>query len=332
MERKIICFGVRDYEIPTFLNLGKKYNYELILKKEYVTNDNYEDALGFEIIMVRANCDLNKDTLLVLKEAGLKVILTRSVGYNHLDILACKSLNIEVAYVPGYSPSSVAELAVTLAMMLIRHTAYITNKTSLGDFRIDSVMFSKEIRNSVVGIIGLGRIGYTAYRIFKGLGAKVIAYDINPKPDIYEDVEYMPLNELLSTADIISIHVPYIKGVNENFINKDLINKMKKGAILVNTSRGELQDLNSILDAVESNHLDGVALDVIANEREIFFKKYQMGENKLYDRMINLYPKVIITPHIGSATDMALNDMIEISLQNMDEYFLNNKCKNSLIK
>lgn len=332
MERKIICFGVRDYEIETFNLLGKKYQYELVLSDEYVNNNNYECAVGYEIIMVRANCDLNKSTLEKLKAHGLKVILTRSVGYNHLDILACKELNIEVAYVPGYSPTSVAELAVTLTMMLVRNTAYTVSRTSKCDFRVTSQMFSKEINSLTIGIIGLGRIGYAAYKLFAGLGANVIAYDLYPNYDKYPDVEFKSLEEVQSLSDVISLHIPYIKGVNDAFINKDFISKLKEGAMIINTARGELIDSNALVEALESNYLACAAIDVLPNEKELFFKEYQMGTNGLYDKMINLYPRLLITPHVGSATNKALHDMIEISLQNMDEYFLTNTCKNSLIK
>lgn len=128
--------------------------------------------------MVRGNCVCDRTNLTKWKENGLKVLLTRTVGFDHIDLDVVKELEIPCARVPAYSPNSIAELAVTLAMMLLRHTAYTVNRTREKNFLVDPVMFSKEIRNCTVGIIGAGRIGLTAARLFKVLGARVVAYDV----------------------------------------------------------------------------------------------------------------------------------------------------------
>lgn len=334
MKKSIVCYGVRDYEIPTFEKLGKEYDYNLILKSPFLTNDNVEDAFNNEIVMVRGNCFLSKDSLTKLKEHGLKYLLTRTAGYNHIDIQACKELGIEVAFVPGYSPNAISELALTLSLMLLRHTAYTTNLTHQGDFRVTSTMFSREIRECTVGILGCGRIGLTTAKLFKGLGAKVVGYDVYQYEAAKQIVEFLPLDEFLKQSDIISCHMPYIKGQNENFINEEFISKMKDHAILVNTARGEVLDLEAAVKAIENNKLDGLAIDVIANEKSLFFKNFENGkmDTPLHQKLIDLYPRILITPHVASSTDKALNDMIEVSLQNMDEYLNTGKCKNSLIK
>ena len=131
-----------------------------------------------------------------------------------------------------------------------------------------------------------------------------------------EVVTYKPLEEVLAEADIITVHVPYFKGQNDHFINDEFIAKMKQDAILVNTARGELQDIEAIIRGIESGKLGGYATDVLEGEREIFFKDFegQAIPNKVYERLVSLYPKVLVTPHIGSYTDEALTNMIEISL------------------
>jgi len=332
MEKKIVCYGVREYEIPTFKKLEKQYGYSLDLREPFLTNENYKDAYNWQIVMVRGNCFLNKESLKDLKEHGLKYLLTRTAGYNHIDIQAAKELGIKVAFVPGYSPNAISELAVTLAMMLLRNTAYSTNRTSKGDFTISNQMFSREIRECTVGILGCGRIGCTTATLFKGLGARVIGYDVFQSDYAKKTVEFMPLNQFLKEADVISCHMPYIKGQNENFISKDFFDQMKEGSILVNTARGEVLDTSAALDAIESGKLSGLGIDVIADEKSHFFKKYDLNKisDPLMERIISLYPKVIVTPHVASSTDKALNDMIEVSLQNMDEYILKGTCKNSL--
>ena len=334
MERKILCFGVREYEIPTFDELGKKYNYELVYRPQYINNDNRSDAYGYETIMVRGNCFLNKESLLDLQNHGLKTLLTRTAGFNHVDVKACKELGINAAYAPGYSPNAISELTLTLAMSLLRNVAYATKRTSEGNFVVTKQMFSREVRSCTVGILGCGKIGRTTGKLFKGLGAKVVGYDPYPCDAGREILEYLSLDDFLAQSDIICCHLPYIKGVNEDFINADFIAKMKDHAILVNTARGECMDYEAVIAGLESGKLDGLGLDVVKNEKALFFKDH--SNEKLSDpvhaKLLELYPKVLITPHVGSASNLALRDMIEFSLRNMDEIIETGTCKFTLIK
>ncbi|MDD7735327.1 MAG: NAD(P)-dependent oxidoreductase [Bacilli bacterium] len=335
MERKIICFGVRDYEKPYFEELGKKYNYELVLKSQFLNTENYKDALGYEIVMVRGNCVVNYEAMKDLADHGLKYYLTRTAGFNHVDLKACKDFHIESAYVPGYSPNSISELALTLAMMLLRNTGYTTDLTHRGQFKVTNQMFSREVRGCTVGILGCGRIGCTSAKLFKGLGARVVGYDVYQSDYAKEVVEFLPLEKFIAESDIILVHLAYIPGKNDHFIDKDFISKMKDQSILVNVARGEVLDLQAAVEAIKSNHLAGLAIDVIEQEKTIFFKNFddpKHMDTPLHQDLIDLYPKVLVTPHVASSTDKALIDMIEVSLKNMDEYLLTGKCKNSLIK
>jgi D-lactate dehydrogenase len=335
MDKTIICFGVRAYEKPTFEALGEKYGYKLILKSQYLNDENYEDALGYPIVMVRGNCVVTHDNMGKLAAKGLRYYLTRTAGYNHVDVAACKEFGIATAFVPGYSPNAISELALTLGMMLLRHTAYATNRTASGDFRVDDAMFSREIRECTVGILGCGRIGYTTGKLFKGLGAKVIAYDLFPNPKYLDVVEYVDLPTFLKESDLISIHMNYIPGKTDKFMDEAKIGAMKPQAILVNCARGELLDNQAAVKAVEKGQLAGLGLDVLPSEKAIFNHRFDAKEalqDPLVKRMIALYPKVLITPHLGSATDGALKDMVEVSLLNMNEYLATGTCKNSLIK
>ena len=146
MEKKIICFGVRDYEKPYFEKLGEKYGYELVLSPVYISNDTWELAKGYEIVMVRGNCILDRDHMKMLKDNGLKYYLTRTAGYNHVDVAACKEFGIETAFVPGYSPNAISELALTLAMMLLRNAASACEQTHQRQFKVTNHMFSREVR------------------------------------------------------------------------------------------------------------------------------------------------------------------------------------------
>ncbi|GAA0068740.1 lactate dehydrogenase [Clostridium sardiniense] len=331
MSIKLVCFGVRETEVEFFHKLNK-YGYDLKLVEKGLNHENVKEAIGAEAIMVRGNCMADRQNLELLSKHGLKYVLTRTVGFNHVDLEAVKELGLKSARVPGYSPNAISELAVTLAMMLLRHTAYTVNRTKDKDFTIDATMFSKEIRNCTVGVIGAGRIGLTTAKLFKGLGAKVLAYDVFQSDAAKEVVEFVSQDELLNRSDVVSIHMPFIKDVNHHFINDEFISKMKDNSILINTARGELQDLDAIIRGLESGKLAGFGVDTFEGESEIFFKNLngQDIKDKNIEKLIGMFPKVLITPHMGSYTDEALTNMISISYDNMNEYLTENECKNAI--
>lgn len=331
MSIKLVCFGVRETEVEFFHKLNK-YGYDLKLVEKGLNHENVKEAIGAEAIMVRGNCMADRQNLELLSKHGLKYVLTRTVGFNHVDLEAVKELGLKSARVPGYSPNAISELAVTLAMMLLRHTAYTVNRTKDKDFTIDATMFSKEIRNCTVGIIGAGRIGLTTAKLFKGLGAKVLAYDVFQSDAAKEVVEFVSQDELLNRSDVVSVHMPFIKDVNHHFINDDFISKMKDNSILINTARGELQDLDAIIRGLESGKLGGFGVDTFEGESDIFFKNLngQDIKDKNIEKLIGMFPKVLITPHMGSYTDEALTNMISISYDNMNDYLTENECKNAI--
>lgn len=329
---KLVCYGVRETEVPYFKEINKKFGYDIKLVTLGLNDENVQEAIGAEAIMVRGNCKATRRNLELLKNNGLKYVLTRTVGFDHVDLEAVKDLDLKCARVPGYSPNAIGELALSLAMMLLRHTAYTVNNTREKNFVVDPFMFSKEVRNCTVAVLGAGRIGLTTAKLFKGLGARVIAYDVFQSEEAKKVVEFMELDDVLREADIISVHMPYIKGVNYHMINDEFIGKMKDGAILINTARGEIQDIESIIKRIESGKLGGFGTDVLEGESGVFFKdlKGQTLENPLYEKLVGLYPRVLITPHMGSYTDEALTNMIEFSYENLQEYLEKGTCKNSI--
>ncbi len=331
MSIKLVCFGVRPTEVE-FFNKLNKYGYDLKLVEKGLNHENVKEAIGAEAIMVRGNCMADRQNLELLKNNGLKYVLTRTVGFDHVDLDAVKEFGLKSARVPGYSPNAIGELAVTLAMMLLRHTAYSVNRTREKNFVVDANMFSKEVRNCTVGIIGTGRIGLTTAKLFKGLGARVIGYDVFQSDAAKEVVEFVSQEELIKTSDIISVHMPYIKGVNYHLINDEFINNMKDGGIVINTARGELQDIEAIIRGIESGKLGGYGADVLEGESRVFFKdlKGQEIDDENIEKLMNMFPKVLLTPHIGSYTDEALTNMISISYDNLNEYLTEKNCKNAI--
>lgn len=328
---KMICFGARKNEQPYFQSLNK-YGYELTLVEELLTEDNVDLIKGHNAVMLRGNCNAKLRNLAKMKEMGVEFLLTRTVGVDHIDVPEAKKLGFKLALVPGYSPNAISELSLTLALMLLRNTASMTNSTSNGDFTVHSSYFSREVRLLKVGVLGVGRIGLTTAKLFKGLGAEVIGYDIYQSEEAKKTITFMEMDEVVKLSDIILLHMPYIKDQNHHIVNDNFLSKMKDNSILINCSRGGLVDLSSVITALKSGKLAGFGADVIENESTIFNKDFkgQSTGNPVIDELVSLYPRVLITPHVGSNTDEACRNMIEYSYDNLQEYLDTGDCKNKI--
>lgn len=329
---KILCYGVREVEQPIFDQVNLEYNYDLTCVPHLLNEDNVDEVAGFDALMLRANCIANRRNLEIIKNKyGINYVLTRTAGYNHIDLEAAKELGVRVAFVPVYSPNAISELAVAFAMDLARHSLYAANKAAQLDFSVDSYMFSKEIRNSVVGIIGLGNIGQTTARLFHGLGAKIVGNDVSDKGVDY--IEQMSLTELAQKSDIIILHCPFIPGVNGELLNDELISQMKDGVIIVNVARGELQNVDAIVKNVKSGKIHGFATDVLVDEPKTFGKKFTNITEVLPEvkELVELYPRVLLSPHMGSYTDEAVKNMVENSLENLKDLVTGNDSPRILV-
>ncbi len=330
---KMISYGVRPVE-EDFFNKLNTFGYDLELVPALLNDDNVELAKGFDCVMLRGNCKADKTNLTKFKEYGVEYILTRTVGYDHIDLQAVKDLGFKLcARVPAYSPTAISELAVSMALGLSRKTFDMVAHAANKDFVAHDSFFAKEVRHSTVGIIGTGRIGLCSARAFLGMGAKVLGTDPYPSKEAEELLTMTDLDTLLKESDIVLLHSPYFKDSNHHLVNKDFLSKMKDGSILVNTARGELIDITAVLDAIESNKLYGVGLDVLEGEKEFFFKNLTGTtlSNPVIEKLVSYYPRVIFSPHLGSFTDEALTNMIEISYQNLEEFLKEGSCKNTII-
>jgi D-lactate dehydrogenase len=332
MAFKIACYGVHDYEVPFFKKLNK-YDYDLKLITAFLTHDNVEEIKGCDAVLLRGNCIADAQNLAKMNDYGIKYVFTRTIGYDHIDLQAAAGYGMKVARVPGYSAYSVAELALTLGMMLFRHTAYATSRTAQGNYQVTPTYFSKEAHSSTIGIIGTGHIGVTEAELWKGMGATVLGYDVFQSDAAKQVVDFVSLDELVEKSDIISLHVPYFPGQNDKMINADLIAKMQPHTILVNTARGELVDYDAVLAALKENRLDGFASDVLLEEGQVFGK--DLGSNDqlplpVLRDLAKLYPKVLFTPHMGSLTEPALEGMISVSYDNFHTTLTTGKVPNEV--
>lgn len=318
---KVLAYGVRPIEKPFFEEANKEFGYELKLTDKYLTDAAAAElAEGCDAVILRANCKANKENLDIFKKLGVKYVVTRTAGFNHIDVNYANSLGYTIGYVPAYSPNSIAELGLTMAMTLLRHTAYANYESYHRDFVVDDFMFSKLIHNCTVGIIGLGRIGRSYAQMFHGLGAKVIGSDIFQIKGIEDYCTQVSQDEVLAQSDIVVLQIAYKVGM-PIAVTKEFVAKMKDGAILINCARGELMDVDAVLEGIKSGKLGGLALDVLPGEGRFFAKNWtykDLPDPKIAE-LVNLYPRVLVTPHIGSFTDESVHNMALFSYKNIKQ-------------
>ena len=229
--------------------------------------------------------------------------------------------------VPSYSPSSVAEYAIGMFLTLNRkiHKAY--TKTRDYNFSLNG-MVGFDLKGKTIGIIGTGKIGEELIEICKGFKMNVIAYDLFPKKD--GDIQYVDLNTLLNNSDIISLHCPLTKDT-KYLINKKTLQKMKKGAYIINTSRGELIETDSLISALKDGLIGGACLDVYEGEKDFFYedKSDLIKRDDKLSALVSM-PNVILTSHQAFLTDEALKNIAKITIQNLDDFYGRKKLKNEV--
>ena len=258
---------------------------------------------------------------------NLKFITTRSTGFDHIDLIACKARGITVSYVPGYGDNTVAEFAFGLLLNLTRKIYQGINQVKeKRSFSFDGLR-GIDLKGKTIGIIGTGRIGKEAIGIAKGFGMNVLAYDVFPNAPLAETMgfKYVPLAELLGNSDVISLHCPLTKET-EYILNATTIPQIKKGAYLVNTARGGLIETMALVTSLKDGLLAGVALDVIEEENEtkneIGFIKSGTATPETFSKVIGNeilmeMPNVLITPHNAFNSTEALGRILQTTLDNI---------------
>ncbi|KAL1893737.1 hypothetical protein Sste5346_006238 [Sporothrix stenoceras] len=290
-------------------------------------------ARGAIAVCVFVNDVLNEAVLEALNKEGVRAVLLRCAGYNHVDLVAAERLGFFVANVPSYSPEAVAEFSVALLQTLNRHTHRAYNRVREGNFALDGLL-GVTLHGKTVGVIGTGRIGLAAARIFKGYGCRILAYDPYKSDDfVKEDLgTYGELDDILPQCDFVSLYCPLTKDTH-HLVNEHTLTKLKPGAMLINTSRGGLISTKAVIASLKSRHLGGVALDVYEGEGGLFYNDHS-GDIIDDDELMRLmtFPNVLICGHQAFFTVEALTEIANVTLQNCTDYLLSHPCPNSLVR
>jgi D-lactate dehydrogenase len=277
-------------------------------------------AKSAEAICPFVNDQVDRSTLAFLAEQGTQLVAIRGAGFNNVDLKAADEFGVTVARVPAYSPWAVAEHAVGLMLSLNRkiHRAYA--RVREGNFALEGLL-GFDLHGRTVGFIGLGRIGLAAARIMKGFGCRLVAYDPVESDEFTQlGGRYVPLDELLATSDIVSLHCPLTPRTH-HLIDASAIRKMKPGVMLINTSRGAVIETRAVIDGLKSGIIGYLGLDVYEEEGDLFFEDLsdQVIKDDVFTRLLT-FPNVLITAHQAFFTREALKAIAETTIANISAF------------
>ncbi len=319
---KVVAYSIKPFE-KEFLAKANQKKHDITLISNPLNKHTVMYAEGKDAVVVFTNDDVSEPVIERLAAMGIKFIATRSVGTDHIDKRAAAKFAIKIANVPSYSPQAIAEHAVAMAFVLNRQIIKADKHSHIFDFRNDELI-GFNFDNKTVGLIGLGNTGLATAKIFNGMGCNVLGYDLN-FPKNTDHIKQADLNELLSSADIISLHLP-LTASTKHFIDADALKLMKNGVMLINTSRGAVINTREVLRALDAGKIGYLGLDVYEFEKGLFFEDHANDAFKdelLQDLMKR--PNVLITPHQAYLTKEALQEIANKTIHNLDLWQAN-KC------
>ena len=300
--------------------------HELAFSSDSLTEDNAKLAKNCQAVMVFVASRLTAEVL--AKMPKLKLVVARSTGFDHIDLKYCRQKGITVCNVPSYGENTVAEHAFALILSLSRniHKSYL--RTMREDYRVEGLK-GFDLQGKTIGVIGAGKIGLHLIKMARGFDMNVVAYDPCQDNFLAEVLgfKYVPLEELLGRSDIISLHVPDNK-FTHHLINRQNINLIKKGALLINTARGGVVETEALIEALDKKILAGAGLDVIEGENLIMEEKQLAYDQETADEMLSLVKNhillskdnVIFTPHIAFYSQEAIERIMEVSADNLKAF------------
>lgn len=323
---KLALFDAKPYDRPAFERYALENDMDIKFFETRLTEDTVSLAEGFDVVIPFVNDAVDSKVIDALYRFGIRLIAMRCAGYNNVDIRAAYG-KIHILRVPAYSPYAVAEHAMAMLLTIIRrtHKAYIRTR----DFNFSlNGMVGFDLHGKTVGVVGTGRIGRVFIDICRGFGMNVIAYDAYPAQD--SGIEYVDLPELFRRSDVISLHCP-LTDDTRHMINAYSIQYMKKGVVLINTSRGALIDAEALLAGIKDRHIGAACLDVYEEESDIFFEDVSghILQDDTLARLITM-PNVLITSHQAFLTEEALDNIAQTTIQNISDFFNRKPTENEI--
>ena len=331
MAYKIAFFGAKPYDIASFDKVNEKYNYDIRYYKGHLNPNNVVLTQDTDVVCIFVNDTADAAVIDAMVDNGVKLLALRCAGFNNVDLKAAKG-KLPVVRVPAYSPYAVAEYSLALMLSLNRkiHRAYW--RTRDGNFSLNGLM-GFDMHGKTIGIIGTGKIARILIRLLKGFGMRILAYDLYPDMKIAgeEGISYVSLDELYRESDIISLHCP-LTDQTKYMIDKDSIDKMKEGVMIINTGRGQLINTNDLIEGLKEKKIAAAGLDVYEEEGEYFYedKSDKIIDDDVLARLLS-FNNVIVTSHQAFFTKEALHNIAETTLQNIEDFRCHRPLVNEVI-
>ncbi|HEY9885480.1 MAG TPA: 2-hydroxyacid dehydrogenase [Thermosynechococcaceae cyanobacterium] len=318
---KVAFFSSQSYDIHSFEAANANYHHQLTFFENQLNCNSAVLAAGFPVVCIFVNDVVDVATLEVLAAHGTLLLALRCAGFNTVDLKRAAELGIRVVRVPAYSPYAVAEHAVALILTLNRklHKAY--NRVRDDNFSLEGLL-GFDLHGCKVGVVGTGKIGRVFSQIMQGFGCSLLGYDPYPndKFETIANARYVPLRELLSQSDIISLHCP-LSPETHHLINAETIAQMKSGVMLINTSRGGLIDTPAVITGIKSGRIGYLGIDVYEHEDELFSQ--DLSNAVIQDdtfQLLQSFSNVVITAHQGFFTRNALDSIATTTLSNITDF------------
>jgi D-lactate dehydrogenase len=317
---KTAVFSARRYDKTMLARANAAAGHELRFLEDRLTASSAPLAAGCEAVCVFVNDTVDAEVLAMLAQQGVRLVATRSTGYNQIDAGAAERLGIAVVRVTDYSPYSVAEFAVGLLLAVNRKIARASWRTREGNFDLDGLM-GFDLYGKTVGVIGTGKIGTIFARILSGFGCTLLGHDRYPSA-AFEALggRYVSVDELLAGSDVVSLHCPLTEETR-HIVNAASLARAKRGSILVNTSRGGLVDTEAATEALKTGQLGGLAIDVYEQEASLFFQDLSSTIicDDIIQRLVS-FPNVIVTGHQAFFTEEAIGQIMQTTIDSISAF------------
>jgi len=334
---RVAFFELEGWEAPEIKKKLLPAGFELIaLSQEPLTPSLARELSGAEAVSVFIHSRLDAQVFDALP--GLRLVATRSTGYDHIDLETARKRGIQVCNVPGYGDQTVAEYALLLILAILRRLKPTLLRTERGEFSREGLR-GHDLGGKTVGVIGTGRIGSRLVALLSGFGVQILAYDVRPRPELIQryGVRYVPLENLLAEADVVSLHVPYLPSTH-HLLNRDRIRRMKPGSYLVNTSRGAVVETQAVIEALKEGRLAGVAMDTFEGEEVWMEEALILGggpppvpestlQAALKSFFLHRFENALLTPHNAYNTEEAVARILETTLENLLAYKTEGRCR-----
>ena len=310
---KICAYEVYAAEEPYFADWQKKQVADIRLHSEVPSLQTAHLAEGCDGITMLGQGHIDAQLLDIWQAMGIKCIATRTIGTNQIDMQHAADIGMKVVSA-DYPPYSVAEFTVMLMLMCLRNYKPSLWRGQVNDFSLAGLE-GKDLRNMTVGIVGTGRIGRAVIDILQGFGCKILAYNRHIKEELADVVQFVSMQELFAKSDVISLHVPLTKDTH-HIVNDASIAMMKRGAVLINCSRGGLADTSALIRGIENGRLGALGLDVLEDEEGIMHIDHGIdilrNQQMAYLRQ---FPNVVMTPHMAFFTDTSVSSMVNCGIE-----------------